>query len=209
MLVRRIEQLLGITFDVDACADPMGFNRHAPRFWSMLEPAAEQVWRHLMVWCNPPFDHRAVDILRRAREHHESAPLDTGSVFMLPYWPTHQYWRHLKGHRLVAVIPAGTRLFTAPPNAHPSRRDVGPTQWPVALTYLAPHSLMGNQNTTVPDGPRDVSGLPALHGEVLRDTRILRGLQQVPLWRLLGMDSHAPGAASHMCSVPRALTRRL
>ena len=134
-------------FDVDACADPAGFNSQLAWFWSAKESCLDQCWRGKRVWCNPPFS-RIKDIMQHFLHEWSLSPHNTSAVFVVPAW-TWASWYHLRSHfTIIRSYPKGSHLFTTPrwetrhangPHT-PPRTDRGPTRWPVLVLHK-PSSL--------------------------------------------------------------------
>ena len=130
---------LGVTFSVDACCDPDGFNSHVPtRFYSKDKSFLQADVSGETVWCNPPF-HSAVTFLSHYLQCKSTAPWSTSGVFILPKWRNPKWANLTQGMRLLHEYPAHTQLFTRP-NADPAldRVQVGPAPWPVQVFYDPP-----------------------------------------------------------------------
>ena len=131
---------LGRRFDVDACADPTGQNAHCERFWSATDSCLLHDMGGEMIWCNADWE-----LLPKILPHFRGAaarqPYDTAGVFAVPEKTNAAWWREVRGFRVLARYPAGTRLFTRPFEALTGLREtVQPAKWPVLLLWWEPAS---------------------------------------------------------------------
>lgn len=151
---------LGVTFSVDACCDPDGFNSQVSNhFYSKNKSFLQADVSGQTVWCNPPFDSAAT-FLSHYLQCKVSSPWSTSGVFILPKWKNPQWATLTKGMRLLHEYPAHTQLFTRP-NADPAldRVQVGPAPWPVQVYYDPPlpssttNIFLDNQPSTSGSSP--------------------------------------------------------
>ena len=139
-----IQAELGQDFDIDACADPAGFNSQLAWFWSSRESCLEKSWQGKNVWCNPPFS-RIKEILQHFLHQWSLSPGDTSATFVVPAW-TWASWYHLRKHfKIIRSYPTGSHLFTTPNweaihaggVSSSGRIDRGATSWPVLVLHKA------------------------------------------------------------------------
>jgi hypothetical protein len=91
------------------------------------------------LWINPPFA-QAGNFLAHYLSCKDKSPDNTCALIVLPYWPRRSWWQLTARFKAVRYYPAGTQLFSAPPDArdaYGSRRVLGPTRWPVVVFYDA------------------------------------------------------------------------
>lgn len=164
-------------FDVDACADPVGFNSHCEAFWSIIDRCTDHDWAGRRIYCNPPFGQIA-DILDHFWFCYWQAPADTAATFVLPVWLTSAWWKLLAGAVVVGHYAPGSSLFTRPDWAQatataplPSTRVyAGPTSWAVVLIHFPP--MLPSHSAASP-----WDGMPRLSGKPSRDDLLLRSLR--------------------------------
>jgi hypothetical protein len=197
-------------WQIDAFCDPVGNNAHEPWFWSAVDSALEHQWGANRIWANPPWSVLAA-ALRYAKKM--ACEQQTSCTMVVPFWPTHPFWKHTKGFRLVARYLAGEHLFTAPPREQGgARRSVGGTRWPTVLLHMDPPACAGQKGALpllrgdarhdrlvalqmpprlVPEQPRSEQALPG--GPALRDSALLTG--HIPNSVLNASTVHYQGSA--------------
>ena len=138
----KLETEFGIEFDVDACADPAGFNARVPYFWSAEDSCLNHRWRGRTAWCNPPFNSISI-IIQHFLYEWSLSPHDTSAMFVLPLWDWSTWWKYKAHFEQVRIFPKDTQLFTTPnwegklgADGKPLKRMIrGPTDWPVVVWY--------------------------------------------------------------------------
>lgn len=207
------ESQVGARHDVDACCDPVGSNKLASIFYSAVDDCVEYDWGGRNTWCNGDYNqlHR---LLKHYKECRRRTPDRTGATFCVPVWSTKPWWRLLRGFEVVALYPAGEKLFTAPDwgrlrqtdgtfKFDSVRRHIRPTNWEV-LTLRSPLRLCSAQGKSGIDaGARHHGrmsrgrGVHVLSGDASRDATILSEVRQIPLQRVHGSQvlAHRPNWA--------------
>ena len=138
--------LEGKLFTLDGSADVNGNNAMLSRYCSKLDSILDRDLRGEHLWCNPDFD-LIEEILLHFLKAYRNAPGTTSGTFVLPEWKNYPFWRLLKGSRLIARYPSGTRLFTSPDweklrlpgGGHSFEEDRafrGNTRWPVVVVHF-------------------------------------------------------------------------
>lgn len=119
--------------DIDCCANEA--NKLLPQYYSRNHSFLEANVAGKSLWINPPF-FKAGAFIQHYLQQKKQAPTTTSALFVLPYWPRRRWWALTEHFKLVRYYPAGSHLFTCQP-AQPggSRRDKGPTRWPVCVFY--------------------------------------------------------------------------
>jgi len=146
-------------FTAELAADPKGLNARNQLYFSVENPAQAADLRGHTCYCNGPFlgpDYAA--IIRNYKHCKAQAPYTTSAVFVVPDWPTADFWPLLHGMKLVRYYPRGTSLFTgAPVPGSTTRTKVGPVRWPVCVLWDPPTPAY----QTLPPGPfASVEGNP-------------------------------------------------
>jgi len=182
---------------LDGCCDVAGNNRQVERFCSAVESLLEHQLAGEHLWANTDFEGEFVGaVLRHFLAAYRAAPATTSGTFVLPVWMQASWWRLLRGSRVVAVYPAGTRLFTSPDwnalrradGSHSfgqARVDRGPTRWAVLVAHFPSTGCrrVGGNGGAGPQ-PHDRAAavrqarpqLPALRGEPAHDAGVLRSV---------------------------------
>ena len=133
-----LQSRLGRPFDVDACADPVGLNAHCARFYSAVDSALQHRMSGDAIWCHADWE-LLTDLLAHFRREASERPADTTGVFCVPEQTGSAWWRSLRGFRVLARYPAGTRLFTRPVDALSGIREPAPpAKQPVLLLWWEP-----------------------------------------------------------------------
>lgn len=133
-------------FDVDTCVDELRTNAHCARSWNRKDDCRKQNMGGLHVFMNGPFSELK-SMLEHFVECKRQHPMGTSGVFVVPLWPTADFWLYVVGmphvFRVVRRWPAGTELFTSPIPAHKGggRRRCGPTRWPVVALRVGPGAI--------------------------------------------------------------------
>ena len=70
---------------VDACCDPMGNNKLAPIFYSLLQDCCLQPWEGVHTWCNPNY-LQLYRVLQHYRTCRQSRDDKTAATFCIPVW---------------------------------------------------------------------------------------------------------------------------
>jgi hypothetical protein len=109
---RKIQETLGITFTLDACANPDGSNAHCTHYCSKEDSFLDRDLANETVWLNLPFAHMRLyfdHFLQQKRLHPELQ-----GCILVPKWKsalTHPVFSHMK---LVTTYKKGHYLFDAP-----------------------------------------------------------------------------------------------
>ena len=146
------------THDVDACCNQSGDNALLDHYW---HDALNMDWAGHNVWCNPPF-HRIESFIEKFLEGF-AKDKSTAVTMVVPFWPWAPWWSlALRHFHVVKKYKAGTRLFTGPDpkSLNGSRKDYGPTRWPVVVLRSLPPEILV---------PESVDSLGGGGGFVLRE----------------------------------------
>ena len=186
--------LEGRKLSLDGGADVVCNNAQVPRFCSEVDSLLDRDLRGEDLWLNPAFS-KITQLLRHVRSAWQRSPHNTSATLLVPEWTTEPWWRLLRGARIIARYPKGTRAFTSPDwqalggarglGSHtygPQRVDRGVTRWPFVVIHFpctvsrrsparagqdrAPHSA----RTGRPD-------LRVLRGDPAADRLLLRSLR--------------------------------
>ena len=182
------------SFDVDACADPLGRNAHAVRFWSALDSCLERSWAGLHVWCNPDFD-MINEVVDHFKKGFTDDPTHSSVCFCVPVWFSQPFWRKLKGFRVLDFFPAGSEIFTSPDywvqsehSPYPDKRVFrGVTKWGTVVLYHPPAMSHREDIGRLKEGGDDIArnrwlqGLPTLSGDQHSDAVLLREMSETGL----------------------------
>ena len=191
----------GQDLTLDACADPVGNNAQLDRFCSVVDSVYERDLAGEHTYANP--DYSQIDrLLGHFLEAYNREPTRTSGTFVIPEWMSQPWWKLLKGARVIARYPTGSRLFTSPDwrlmqlgdgafSYDPVRADRGPSRWPVLMVHY-PTVLAGHRCAQVAarvaaahapvaarlrGGRAAGSGMLVLSGSAALDAANLRGVQ--------------------------------
>ena len=134
------------SFDRDACVDQYRTNTHCEHSWNEEDDCRRQNWGGLHVFCNGPFSI-LLSILMHFVECKLKHPVGTAAVFIVPLWPTADFWLYAMSKPKIFVVarrwPTGSELFTAQIPAHKGggRKYNGPTRWPVVALRVNPTAI--------------------------------------------------------------------
>jgi len=130
-------------FEIEACGDNLGLNAHLNRFWCPANSALSHSWVGKNVYCNPPYSN-IMPFLSHFLDCKVAKPLGTAALFVLPVWPTHDFWvfmlKYPKVFQIVRRFPIGHRLFSVPSRVANStaRFPMEGIQWPVVIVRAGP-----------------------------------------------------------------------
>ena len=136
---KRIENMSGLRFDLDACCNASGDNKLCPEFCSPEKSFLAADLRGKHVWLNPPFD-QLEQFLAHYSAQKAMSPCDTSACLCVPAWygaRARQWRKHLSGMRLLHQYPKGYHLFTSPTESGMRERMPG-IPWPVQIWYDPP-----------------------------------------------------------------------
>ena len=197
-LFAAINDLVG-PHTVDAQSDPVGHNAQCPRYYSPVDSCYDHSFAHERVWVNADFAQLEA-ILEKFRDDFRHSPYDTSLTAVVPVWANRRFWRKLKGGKLVAFHPKGSRIFTSPHwerlrrgrnifSMGSQRVSRGPTAWDTAVVHFPsawdPRYAGAGQGAS--EGPEDalrrqrIDALPTLSGRPERDLHLLSSLQPAPV----------------------------
>ena len=185
---------------VDAQSDPVGHNSQCPRFWSTVESCFEQRFAKERIWANPDFS-LLESFLDKFRAEFAQSPYDTSLTLLVPVWFQRKFWRKLKGAKLLAFHPAGSKIFTSPHWERIRRGDNrfsmanhrvcrGPTEWDCAVVHFpsavdprcGPDAAQDpGQDPTHASPRRELHALPTLSGRPEHDVHLLPLMQTAPV----------------------------
>ena len=114
-------------FDVDACARDDGQNALLPEFWCPSRAMENQDGKNLRIYMNPPYDD--IPTFVKAAVSKEATSL----TMILPEWTREPWYRWVQPH-VVHKWPAGSRVFTGPPNYS---KVVRGSPWPVIVVHMS------------------------------------------------------------------------
>ena len=185
--------LEGRKLSLDGGADVVGNNAQIFPFCSEVDSLLDRDLRGEDLWLNPAFS-KIQPLLRHVRAAWQSSPHNTSATLLIPEWPSEPFWRLIKGARVIARYPKGTRAFTSPDwralggargaRTHtygPQRVDRGVTRWPSVVIHFPctvsrrSPARRGRDPASPPTGPRRPD-LPVLLGDPAPDQLLLRSL---------------------------------
>ena len=123
-------------FTVDICSDNNGENAQCKRFYCPAESVLTANLEGETVWANVPFTRGTKRILQHFLDCQKRAPYTTAGAFVLPRWEHTDWWALTEDWVVVREYAPGTLLFSAPRRREgESRRQLGPTKWPVVVFW--------------------------------------------------------------------------
>ena len=159
----HIQNRVGRTFTLDACANASGDNALCSRYCSPENSFLTRDLNGEHVWLNPPFSNMRAFLDHYVAEKRRH-PHTVSGCLLVPDW---RQARHpaLKGMQVVAQFEKGRPLFTAP-CADGSRRPLGGVPWGVKVYYDPPvpsvySALQSDENRLRMGLAGKVAGTPA------------------------------------------------
>ena len=138
----KLQDSLGVTFTLDACANPDGSNALCTNYCSRENSFLEKDLANEVVWLNPPFANMK-DYFDHFQEQKRLHPELQGCIFV-PKWRTTADHQLFKQMQLVTTYAKGHYLFDAPNRPTNTRRppgkrsNLGGIPWPVQIWYCPP-----------------------------------------------------------------------
>ena len=138
----KLQDSLGVTFTLDACANPDGSNALCTNYCSRENSFLEKDLANEVVWLNPPFANMK-DYFDHFQEQKRLHPELQGCI-LVPKWRTTADHQLFKQMQLVTTYAKGHYLFDAPNRPTNTRRPpgkrskLGGIPWPVHIWYCPP-----------------------------------------------------------------------